>query len=104
MLLAALAGLVLAFGGMCGVGPTDLSLLAVTARQAPSPDDARNHVPVPAVAEVAQPAGRRVLRRRVRRIAGRVVRAIGRVAVARPVTAVGRRAPPPLRGPPALVA
>lgn len=103
MLLAALAGLVLAFGGTCGVGPTDLSLLAVSAPQAPSPDDARTHVPVPVAAEVALPAGRRIVRRRFGRTVDRIVGAVGRVLGARPGRAVGRRAPP-LRGPPALVA
>ena len=90
-------------GGMCGVGPTDLSLLAVSARQAPTPDDARSHVPVPAAAEVALPAGRRIVRRRVGRAVGRIVGAVGRVIGARPGRTVGRRAPP-LRGPPALAA
>ncbi|QYG95095.1 hypothetical protein HC251_23470 [Iamia sp. SCSIO 61187] len=101
--LAALTGLVLAVGGMCGAGPTDLSLLAVSARQAPSPDDARTHVPVPVAAEVALPAGRRLVRRRIGRTVGRFVGAVGRVIAARPGRTVGRRAPP-LRGPPALVA
>ena len=103
-MLAVFAGLVLTFGGACGVGPTSLSLLAVSGTQNPAPDDARGHVPVPAAAEVAQPARRQVVvragvgRRRV--LAGRVRRAVGAWAVG----VVSRRAPPPLRGPPAFVA
>jgi len=102
--LAALAGLVLSFGGTCGVGPTSLSLLAVSGTQTPSPDDARGQVPVPTAAEVAQPARRRIVARtgvrsgRVR--AGRVRQTVGAWILG----VVSRRAPPPLRGPPALVA
>lgn len=100
-MMAALAGLALTFGGACGAGPTDLSLLAVSGTQSPVPDDARGQVPVPAAAEVAEPARRRVLR------------AGGRVATARRTArravstwaagVVARRGPPPLRGPPAPV-
>ena len=104
MVMAALAGLVLVFGGTCGVGPTSLSLLAVSGTQNPSPDDARGQVPVPAAAEVAQPTRRRVVHRaggrRGRLLAGRVRRAAGAWAVG----VVSRRGPPPLRGPPALAA
>jgi hypothetical protein len=102
VLMAALAGLVLVFGGTCGVGPTSLSVLAVSGTQTPSPDDARGQVPVPAAAEVADPARRRVVRRAGGRggrlLAGRVRRAAGAWAVG----IVSRRGPPPLRGPPAL--
>ena len=103
-MLAALAGLVLTFGGTCGVGPTSLSLLAVSGTQTPAPDDGRAQLPVPTAAEVAQPARRRVVVRtgvrRGRVLAGRVRRAVGSWAVG----VVSRRGPPPLRGPPALVA
>jgi hypothetical protein len=102
--LAALAGLVLTFGGTCGVGPTSLSLLAVSGTSTPTPDDARGQVPVPAAAEVAQPARRRVVTRaavRARRGAARWVR---RVLGTWGAGIVARQGPPPLRGPPALVA
>jgi hypothetical protein len=102
MAMAALAGLVLTFGGTCGVGPTSLSLLAVSGTQTPSPDDARGQVPVPAAAEVAHPERRRVIHRlagrRGRPVAGRVRRSVETWAAG----AVSRRGPPPLRGPPAL--
>jgi hypothetical protein len=101
--LAALAGLVLVFGGTCGVGPTSLSLLAVSGTQTPVTDDARGHVPVPVAAEVAQPARRRVVRRATGRL-GRRVAAIRRGRGVRRLGVVGRRGPPPLRGPPLPVA
>ena len=102
MAMAALAGLVLIFGGTCGVGPTSLSLLAVSGTPTPSPDDARGHVPVPVTTEVAQPERRRIAHRSAVRggrvLVGRVRRAVGGWALG----VVSRRGPPPLRGPPAL--
>jgi hypothetical protein len=102
LLLAALAGLVLAFGGACGVGPTDLSLLAVSAHQTVSPDDARGHVPVPAATEVAQPTRRRLVRR-AGSLRRRLVARLRRSGATWSAGVVLRRGPPPLRGPPALV-
>ncbi|HEU5151885.1 MAG TPA: hypothetical protein VFU19_15415 [Iamia sp.] len=104
LVVAAIAGLVLTFGGLCGVGPTSLSLLAVSGTQTPTPDDARSQVPVPTAAEVAEPARRRVVVRSGlrggRALVGRARRAVGTWAAG----VVARRGPPPLRGPPLLVA
>lgn len=96
-------GLLLAFGGTCGAGPTSLSLLAVSSPQVPTPDDARGQVPVPAATEVAEPA-RRVVRRRlvgVGRAAPARFRARFRGTV---VSVLAHLRAPPLRGPPALAA
>jgi hypothetical protein len=100
---AALAGLVLTLGGTCGVGPTDLPLLAVSGTQSPVPDDARGQVPVPAAAEVAEPTRRRVLHRAGSRLAG-ARHAVRRAVSTWAIGVVTRRGPPPLRGPPAPVA
>jgi hypothetical protein len=100
--MAALVGLALTFGGACGVGPTDLSLLAVSGTQSTTPDDTRGQVPVPAAAEVAEPARRRVLRRLDTR-PGAMRRMIRRAASTWVAGVVTRRGPPPLRGPPAPV-
>jgi len=102
--MAAFAGLVLTFGGTCGVGPTSLSLLAVSGTQTPSPDDARGQVPVPAAAEVAHPERRRVMHRLAVRRGRLVARRVRRSAAAWVAGVVSRRGPPPLRGPPALAA
>jgi hypothetical protein len=101
--LAALAGLVLTFGGTCGVGPTSLPLLAVSGPQTPSPDDARGQVPVPAAAEVAHPSRRRVVHRAGSGIGRVLADPVRRVVGAWVAGIVSRRAPPPLRGPPVLV-
>jgi hypothetical protein len=103
VVLAALAGLVLTFGGTCGVGPTSLSLLAVSGTQSPTPDDARGQVPVPAATEVAHPSRRRVVRRAGGRIGRALVGRVRRVGGTWITGVVSRRGPPPLRGPPALV-
>ncbi|HEX7132431.1 MAG TPA: hypothetical protein VF228_07640 [Iamia sp.] len=103
MVLAALAGLVLTFGGTCGVGPTSLSLLAVSGPQTPSPDDARGQVPVPAAAEVAHPSRRRVVHRGGGRFGRVLAGSVRRVVGGWVAGIVSGRAPPPLRGPPALV-
>ena len=102
-MLAALAGLLLTFGGTCGVGPTSLSLLAVSGTQPAMPDDARGQVPAPTVADVAEPAHRRIVRRAGARL-GRIRDRVRRTRSTWIVGVVSRRGPPPLRGPPALVA
>lgn len=102
-MLAALVGLVLTFGGTCGAGPTSLSRLAVSGPQTLTPDDARGQVLAPETTEVAQPARRRVVRRVGGRIGRDLVRAVRRVVGSWAVGAAAGRAPPPLRGPPALV-
>lgn len=99
---ALVTGLVLVFGGTCGVGPTSLALAAVSANHLPVPDDARSQAPALAAAEPAAPT-RRIVRRRVGRLARRLVTLVPRAAASVVASVRTPRAPPPLRGPPLLL-
>lgn len=99
---AVVAGVILVFGGTCGVGPTSLSRLAVSANQTSVPDDTRAQAPALVAAEPASPV-RRVVRRRLRPLARRLLSPLTAPLSHVVATVRSPRAPPPLRGPPLLL-